>query len=486
MGFKIEKIKFNLLSLEQSLRFDYGFINYKNNQLDISEFYTFSDLFDFVEKKEIDLSLYSEINYVEIGDISKQGDINPVKLNLDNRDEFLESYYKKIDKGDIISVKKGDILISSIRPNLKKIALIQEESENYFYTKALIHLRPKINSVIAYYLLRTVSFEFINCVSRIGKGYPTLKVEDLKTITFNKAEIDSIISNTDIVFINKLLSEIQSLIISQEQEADIINEVFAEEFDYDKNLWRKFGKGMTAGTQKSNEKTLSIFAAHFSELENSETMRFSSRFHRPEVKKIQEILNKYEVVKVKSCLKNKELIHRGKQPINSESGYIPAIKTGQLKNSYIDLSDTDLVTKDFFNKQLGARVNKDDILIASTGKVSLGKIDLFEEELEAVCDGHISIVRIDNNKLLSEYFVYYFRSILGSFQIERDYTGATNQIELYANEINSFDIIKLSLKDQAKLVNKIKTRILNQQKYTQMIEAKRAEIEKLILDSLSA
>ena len=73
---------------------------------------------------------------------------------------------------------------------------------------------------------------------------------------------------------------------------------------------------------------------------------------------------------------------------------------------------------------------------------------------------------------------------MGAFQIERDYTGATNQIELYANEISFFKIINLSLEKQAEIVKKIKDRIQAQQEYTKMIEEKRSEIEKIILDSL--
>lgn len=483
MGLRIENINLNLLSSEQSLRYDFSFLEYKKNQLKLTDYYTFLELFDIVEKTNVDLESFNEINYVEIGDISKQGDINPVKLDLLSRKEEFESYYKKIDKGDIIKVIEGDILISSIRPNLKKIVLIDNESQEYFYTKALIHLRPKIDPIIAYYLLRTVHFNFINSVSRIGKGYPTLKTDDLKTLTFNKEVIDSLLK-LDTQKIKKDLCEIKNLIKAQENEADIINEEFAKFFNYDKNLWKSFGKGMTAGTQKSFEKKLSIFKTKFEDLANSETLRFSSRFHRQEVKILESILKKHETTKVKFLLKNNEEIHRGTQPKNSENGYIPVIKTGQLKNSYIDLSETDLVEKNFYNKQLKARVMNQDILMASTGKVSLGKIDIYAEEHEAVCDGHISIIRVDNQKVLPEYFVYFFRSILGAFQIERDYTGATNQIELYANEINFFEIVNLSLEKQAEIVKKIKDRIQAQQKYTKQIEAKRSEIEKIILDSL--
>ena len=51
--------------------------------------------------------------------------------------------YKKIEKGDIIFPNKNSILISKIRPYLRKNVLITENN-NFFYTKAFIQIRPKL------------------------------------------------------------------------------------------------------------------------------------------------------------------------------------------------------------------------------------------------------------------------------------------------------------------------------------------------------
>src|SRR5208283_685310 len=129
----------------------------------------------------------------------------------------------------------------------------------------------------------------------------------------------------------------------------------------------------------------------------------------------------------------------------------PVVKTGHLKNNYIEISEEEFVSIDFYNFSKRSRLIKGDVIIASTGKISLGKIDLFDDDLELVVDGHVSIIRIDEKKYNRLFFTYFFRSVLGYFQIERDFTGATNQIDLYADQISNFQIPDIRLSDQKKI-----------------------------------
>ena len=156
------------------------------------------------------------------------------------------------------------------------------------------------------------------------------------------------------------------------------------------------------------------------------------------------------------------------------------IKTGHLKNSYIEISQDEFVDRDFYNSSERSRVQKGDILISSTGKVSLGKIDLVEIRQNLVVDGHVSIIRINERKYNPLFFVYFFRSILGYFQIERDFTGATNQIELYANEISNFQIPDIPLKSQQKIVDEIKAELDKQEEMKKKIETQRNKIDEII------
>jgi type I restriction enzyme S subunit len=202
------------------------------------------------------------------------------------------------------------------------------------------------------------------------------------------------------------------------------------------------------------------------------------RFHNPPTKELMDFLDSIETLQVKDILL--EPVHRGASPKYNPDGEIPVVKTGHLKNGYIEISQEEFVDSDFYNSSIRPQVKQGDILIASTGKVSLGKIDLLEEEQDLVADGHVSIVRIDDGKYSRQFFTYFFRSILGYFQIERDFTGATNQIELYADEISNFQIPNIPLKAQQKIVDEIKAELDKQEEIKSKIENERNKIDEII------
>lgn len=240
---------------------------------------------------------------------------------------------------------------------------------------------------------------------------------------------------------------------------------------------------MTAGTQIAQNKSLRVFETDFKEFSRSNKLRFSTRFHNPPTKKLMDLLNKIKTLQVKDILK--EPIHRGASPQYDPDGDIPVVKTCHLKNGYIEISQDEFVNEEFYKSTPNSQIRESDILIASTGKSSMGKIDLWEYDQEAVADSHISILRINSEKYNPLFFTYFFRSILGYFQIERDYTGMTNQIELSTNEIANFYIPDVPLDFQQKVVDEIKTELQKQEEIKKKIEEKRSEIERVIKETVS-
>jgi len=172
------------LNKEKTLRFDVKFHNVFTKIIETRTTTPFLSFFDIEEKEEREYEV-NEIKYVEIGSVSSDGDINAFDLS-DNRGLDLaekERLIKKIENGDIFKPKKGSLLIASVRPNLRKFVPITDEEQDLHFTKAFIYLYPKqnlIESRILKYLLKTVLFERLVGLCREGKGYPTLKENDLK------------------------------------------------------------------------------------------------------------------------------------------------------------------------------------------------------------------------------------------------------------------------------------------------------------------
>ncbi len=335
-------------------------------------------------------------------------------------------------------------------------------------------IRPKesiVNPKFFYYLLSKI------CVPSRGYNRHFSILMKQKYPLISKSKQDQIVAQIEPI--EKNIKELKAQI---KEPQEIINKVFAREFGFDENLFNEFGKGMTAGTQIAQNRTLRVFETDFEELSRSGIVRFSTRFHNPPTKKLMDFLDSIETAQVKNILL--EPIHRGASPSYDSNGEIPVVKTGHLKNGYIEISQEEFVDTDFYKKSIRSQVKQGDILIASTGKISLGKIDLLEEEQNLVADGHVSIVRIDDKKYSRQFFTYYFRSVLGYFQIERDFTGATNQIELYADEISNFQIPNISLKDQQKIVDEIKAELDKQEEIKSKIENERNKIDEIIENSI--
>lgn len=388
-------------------------------------------------------------------------------------------FYKKSDKG---KVRDSDILICKDGALTGKTCFVDFDvfsSKEVMVNEHIYILRgnENINQKFLFYLTTNNLFQSqVKDLAYRKKAQPGLNFDHLRKIKIPlipEPKQDQIVAQIEPI--EKRIKELKGQITPAQE---IINKVFAREFGFDENLYNKFGKGMTAGTQAAQNRTLRTFETDFSEFSRSGILRFSTRFHNIPTKKLMDFLDGIKTLHIKDIVTGS--IHRGASPEYNPDGEIPVVKTGHLKNGHIEISQEEFVEQIFYNSLIRSQIKEGDILIASTGKVSLGKVDLVETDQALVADGHISIVRVDEKKYNRLFFTYFFRSILGYFQIERDFTGATNQIELYADEISNFQILDISLKDQQKIVDEIKAELDKQEEMKQKIGAEKAKIDEII------
>jgi type I restriction enzyme S subunit len=409
------------------------------------------------------------IKLVRIGDFDNQ------ELNLDECAYLPKDFQNKFEK---FLLKEGDILIAMTGATIGKSALVEELNEKLLLNQRVGALRVKdgVNSRFFSYLIKCDFFRKQVALASMGKSQSNISPFDILNIKI--PEISKPTQDQIVAQIEPIERKIKDLKNQIKKPQEVINQVFAREFGFDQNLYNEFGKGMTAGTQIADNRTLRVFETDFVGLARSEILRFSTRYHNPPTKKLMKILDGIKTVKLANVLS--EIIHRGASPKYDENGSIPVVKTGHLKNGYIEISQEEFVEEKFYKSSTRSQIKKGDILIASTGKGYLGKIDLVETDEDLVADGHLSILRIDKKKYNRLFLVYFFRSVLGYFQIERDFTGATNQIELYANEISNFLIPNLPLSHQQKIVDEIKLELDAQEKIKKQIELERQKIDAII------
>lgn len=152
-------------------------------------------------------------------------------------------------------------------------------------------------------------------------------------------------------------------------------------------------------------------------------------------------------------------IIRGKSPsselyVDQGDGYALVIKSGTNISKFGTLVEDgdslDYVEKNIYDEMLNAQANYGDVLLSSTGDGTLGKCCVYRSRKPAIADGHVTIIRIDQTRVIPEYLCDYLRAGLGAREIERLFSGSTGMIELTPEHVSSIyvDILDGNLKRQ--------------------------------------
>jgi type I restriction enzyme M protein len=167
---------------------------------------------------------------------------------------------------------------------------------------------------------------------------------------------------------------------------------------------------------------------------------------------------------------NTILTGRGKSPdleqyVDEKDGFAIVIKAGNIsKYGTIISENNDWIEKSVYeeyeasNNHSNIIVEKYDVLVASTGDGTLGKSAVFDMDVPAIVDGHVTIIRVNRKKIDPYYLADFIRKGAGAIQINRAYTGATGLIELTPEQLDSVvvDTLEDSVKKQKDLSRKLR------------------------------
>ena len=155
---------------------------------------------------------YTEINYIDIASV-KGGQI----LELQKLTNDFPSRAKRI-------VKKGDILYSSVRPNLKGYVYISDDIQNGVASTGFADIRVKEpNTILSKYLYYIMTSDYISddLISKAkGAQYPAVSFDDFETI---KIPVPSIERQKEIVkyceFNDTLIKQLEKEIENNKKQA---------------------------------------------------------------------------------------------------------------------------------------------------------------------------------------------------------------------------------------------------------------------------
>ena len=470
MNFQYGRFLFPYLAGELTLRTDANFVLNEIGSAD-SEYYRFNELFDFVSEDSVDIDSLGEFRYAEIGNVTNTEDVFPVTLNFNFRDELNESYYSKIEKGDIIKVSNGDILISKIRPYLQKFILINEHNSDIYYTSAFIHIRPKFCNKILFYALKFIFIKAINSISRQGKGYPTLSESDLRYLKFDKSIIDCLLNSEELLLskIEPLESKVDELKHKAKSEVDLINEILSTEFDWDFDAFKSLCERK-------------IFSTPFSNLCKSQDLRFSAKFHRPSGAYVENTILPSHFSRIKHHLEIPICLGASISPSDFDSnGNCYYISMASIKNYKVELDDSQVVSYSFENlpKNHSKKVRKGDIIMSRSG-AAIGKFALVENDCNAIFADFTMRIRLKGVNVKFAY--YFFRSAFFQHLILIYYMGLQNH-NIYPYQICEFPFPDISLEEQDRIVSLIDKQVSVQNKTISRIANLRNQIIDLIYEN---
>jgi type I restriction-modification system DNA methylase subunit/restriction endonuclease S subunit len=157
---------------------------------------------------------YTEINYIDIASV-KGGQI----LELQKLTNDFPSRAKRI-------VKKGDILYSSVRPNLKGYVYISDDINNGIASTGFADIRVKEpNTILSKYLYYIMTSDYItdDLISKAkGAQYPAVSFDDFETI---KISIPSLEKQKEIIEYcennDKLIKQLEKEIENNKKQAQL-------------------------------------------------------------------------------------------------------------------------------------------------------------------------------------------------------------------------------------------------------------------------
>jgi type I restriction enzyme, S subunit len=453
---------------EASVRFDVNFIKTVSDTEE--EYYSYKDLFEILPYSTPTLDEFEPFKYAEINHVTKKGEVFPVSLSFDDRHELNEDLFKKIEKGDIILPKQGNILISTIRPYLNKIVLV--EDNDIYFTKAFIQIKPLINSHLLYYLLRTVFFEQINAVSRQGKGYPTLKDYDLKTIQFSKKVIDNILIKEEeiITQIDKFEQEIKDLKLIQRGKNEIVDEVFSTHFNINLDELREI----------DSQRRLDVNLCNIASLNGN--IRYSYRWNK------MQILQKYLYKNIAS------IEPLGKFIISSNNGWSPESVVGGEGipvlgqehfefDGELNVSPTKATIKPKSNIE-NFFIQKGDFFVSRGNTVDLvGLACVVDTEVsdDIIYPDLYIRLKLDEKVINKKYLALLFNSFFGRLYFKYVSKGKNQtMVKVASQELQNFYLPLPSMEEQLEIVDKISRQIKIQKDMEKQIEEKQNQIIDLI------
>ncbi len=327
------------------------------------------------------------------------------------------------------AVRKGQILFSKLRPNLNKVTICpQSINEALASTEFCIFEARNIDKYYLFAVLKSNVglFQVIDITT--GSTLPRLDTEDILNILI---PIPS--------------PEIQKYIGDKVRKAEELREEAKRlKKEAEGIIYKELNFGSLEDKLKIINNKYTWVGLH------NLGIRIDSKYYNEKVLRIKDYFNKhYETIKLKECL---QYCSRGKSFAESSEDGIILIKTKNLNNSFINYERNFVYEKEVNNNLI---LKEKDLIFASMGVGSLGKIDMYyPSEEKATIDGTLMLLRFkSDSKLKPEYVMEFLRTHIGQKLIYQNVVGSTGIISISVDDLINIDIPYIDDEKQEKISN---------------------------------
>lgn len=374
-------------------------------------------------------------------------------------------------------VSNDNILISSLRL-AKSPALFfgNQDLSEYVFSNGFYIFKVKNgwNNKFVLYILRTKKLKNIldNHIYR-GIGISAYKKEDLLKIKIpliSKEKQDQIVKQ-----IEPIEKKIRNLKAQIKQPQEVINKVFAREFDFDLD-------------DINSTEQMKYFSISNDITYRNLNLRSSVRWNK--ISPIQTVLYK----------DNPFIEKLGKYIVSTKNGWSPNCRESDSeyyvfnvnsisKSSVINYED--LKTSDEHRNGLDEYFAKEGDLFISRGNtidlVALASVvENMPEDKNIIFPDLFIRLEINEDYLSKKYLANLFNSVIGRFYFKYSAKGKNQtMVKISSDELHNFYLPIPPLKLQVKIVDEIKVELDKQEQVKKQIETERNKIDEIIKKAIS-
>lgn len=244
----------------------------------------------------------------------------------------------------------------------------------------------------------------------------------------------------------------------------IINEVFASEFNLDFKLIRQITRP-------------NVFTKKLSDVPKSFDLRNSAKYFSKIYENLEGSISKLTLEQLKYFIDVPIRLGASVSPNDYDnSGNAYYISMSSIRNWRFDQNLSNIVSEEYFiDNQKNSSVKKGDIIIARSGEGTIGKVALIEEDIEGIFADFTMRVRLspcNDNR----YFYYYFCTDIFQLLVEREKKGLGNNTNIFPRQIKFFPVINVDPTEQTRIADIIESKLDIVREAEESILNKRKEI----------